>query len=48
MFFLGESHFRAFEQPYLYAQILFLTGQFEAVSYLIILGAVHIEASWPS
>eukprot|EP00111_Clytia_hemisphaerica_P020577 TCONS_00060599-protein len=26
----GESHFRAFEQPYLYAQVLFLTGQFEA------------------
>ena len=26
----GESHFKAFEQPYLYAQILFLTGQFEA------------------
>lgn len=31
--FLGESHFRAFEQPYLYAQVLFLTGQFEAVSF---------------
>lgn len=26
----GESHFRASEQPYLYAQVLLLTGQFEA------------------
>lgn len=26
----GESHFNAFEQPLLYFQVLFLTGQFEA------------------
>lgn len=26
----GEAHFKAFEQPYLYCQVLFLTGQFEA------------------
>lgn len=26
----GESHFRAYDQPYLYCRVLFLTGQFEA------------------
>lgn len=26
----GESHFKAYEQPYLYSQVLILTGQFEA------------------
>ena len=26
----GETHFNAFEQPVLYFQVLFLTGQFEA------------------
>lgn len=26
----GENHFKAFDQPYFYAQILFLSGQFEA------------------
>lgn len=27
---LGESHFSAYQQPYLYFQVLFLTCQFEA------------------
>ncbi|XP_002164359.1 nuclear pore complex protein Nup93 [Hydra vulgaris] len=26
----GETHFKAYDQPYLYCQVLFLTGQFEA------------------
>lgn len=26
----GEGHFRAYQQPFLYFQVLFLTGQFEA------------------
>ena len=27
---LGESHFNAYQQPFLYFQVLFLTAQFEA------------------
>ena len=26
----GESHFNAYQQPFLYFQVLFLTAQFEA------------------
>lgn len=29
-FFLGESHFNAYQNPFLYFQILILTAQFEA------------------
>jgi len=28
--FQGESHFHAYQQPYLYFRVLFLSGQFEA------------------
>lgn len=28
--FTGETHYHASEQPYLYSQLLILTGQFEA------------------
>jgi len=28
--FSGETHFRAYQQPYLYFNVLFLSGQFEA------------------
>lgn len=28
--FSGETHFAAFQQPYLYFRVLFLTAQFEA------------------
>ena len=45
----GETHFNAFEQPVLYFQVLFLTGQFEtAIDFLFRVGenfrshAVHI------
>lgn len=44
----GETHFRAYEQPFLYFRVLFLTGQFEAaVEFLARLDqlrghAVHI------
>lgn len=44
----GEIYFKAFEQPYLYCQILFLTGQFEAgIEFLLRIDdcrshAVHI------
>ena len=31
-FFIGEAHFNAYQKPLLYFQVLFLTGQFEAVS----------------
>ena len=30
----GEAHFNAYQKPLLYFQVLFLTGQFEAVSFL--------------
>ena len=30
-FFIGEAHFNAYQKPLLYFQVLFLTGQFEAV-----------------
>ena len=30
IFLAGESHFNAYQQPYLYFQVLFLTAQFEA------------------
>ena len=29
---LGEAHFSAYQKPLLYFEVLFLTGQFEAVS----------------
>ena len=48
----GETHFNAFEQPVLYFQVLFLTGQFEAAcDFLFRVGenfrahAVHIGLS---
>jgi len=28
--FLGERHFKAYQEPFLYFEVLFLTGQFEA------------------
>ena len=31
---LGEAHFSAYQKPLLYFEVLFLTGQFEAVSLL--------------
>jgi len=46
----GESHFKAYDQPYLYCQVLFLTAQFETgVEFLSRLDhcrthAVHIAA----
>ena len=27
---LGERHFKAYQEPFLYFEVLFLTGQFEA------------------
>ena len=30
---VGESHFNAHQQPYIYFTVLLLTLQFEAVSY---------------
>lgn len=32
LFVAGPSHFKAYQQPFLYCQVLFLTAQFEAVS----------------
>lgn len=32
--FAGEAHFNAYQKPLLYFQVLFLTGQFEAVSVI--------------
>ena len=28
--FVGERHFKAYQEPFLYFEVLFLTGQFEA------------------
>lgn len=42
---LGESYFNAYQQPYLYFQVLFLTAQFEAaIEFLFRFDALRCHA----
>jgi nuclear pore complex protein Nup93 len=43
--FSGETHFAAFQQPYLYFRVLFLTAQFEAaIEFLARIDALRCYA----
>lgn len=44
--FIGEAHFNAYQKPLLYFQVLFLTGQFEAVSLCIMNFIVNCNCSY--
>lgn len=45
LYFSGENYFNAYQQPYLYFQVLFLTAQFEAaVEFLFRIEALRCHA----
>lgn len=42
---VGESHYKAYEQPHIYFEMLILTGQFEAaIEFLFRVGKFKVHA----